>query len=115
MKQKKSLLALTLVFALIFTSFAGVGNAEAKNSKQIKRYKTSKPVKTKISKNVQDRSGKKEQTHPAPERTGCELFIEQTDSKNSIIEEKILDILKDMNFKTISASKIGRALCRERV
>ena len=31
------------------------------------------------------------------------LFIEQTDSKNSIIEEKILDILKDMNFKTISA------------
>ena len=31
------------------------------------------------------------------------LFIEQADSKNSIIEEKILDILKDMNFKTISA------------
>ncbi len=31
------------------------------------------------------------------------LFIEQTDSKNAIIEEKILDILKDMNFKTISA------------
>lgn len=31
------------------------------------------------------------------------LFIEQTDSKNAITEEKILDILKDMNFKTISA------------
>ncbi len=31
------------------------------------------------------------------------LFIEQTDSKNAIIKEKILDILKDMNFKTISA------------
>ena len=31
------------------------------------------------------------------------LFIEQADSKNSIIEEKILDILKDMNFKTISS------------
>lgn len=52
MKQKKSLLALTLVFALIFTSFAGVGNAEAKNSKQMKRYKTSKSIKTKIGKNT---------------------------------------------------------------
>jgi len=31
------------------------------------------------------------------------LFIEQADSKNSIIEEKISDILKNMNFKTISA------------
>ena len=31
------------------------------------------------------------------------LFIERTDSKNAIIEDKILDILKDMNFKTISA------------
>ena len=31
------------------------------------------------------------------------LFIEQTDSKNSIVREKISDILKDMNFKTIFA------------
>lgn len=52
MKQKKSLLALTLVFALVFTSFAGVGSVEAQNSKQIKRYKTSKPVKIKIGKNT---------------------------------------------------------------
>lgn len=52
MKQKKSLLALTLVFTLVFSSFVGIGNAEAKNSKLIKRYKTSKPVKTKIGKNT---------------------------------------------------------------
>ena len=31
------------------------------------------------------------------------LFIEQDNPKNLNIEEKILDILKDMNFKTISA------------
>ena len=37
------------------------------------------------------------------EKGTVSLFIEQADSKNSIIEEKILDILKDMNFKTISA------------
>ena len=31
------------------------------------------------------------------------LFIEQTDSKNAIIEERVSDILKDMNFKILSA------------
>ena len=47
MKQKKSLLALTLVFALVFTSFVGVGNAEAKNGKLQKDVKITKPLKNK--------------------------------------------------------------------
>lgn len=47
MKQKKSLLALTLVFALVFTSFVGIGNAEAKNSKLQKDVNVTKPLKNK--------------------------------------------------------------------
>ena len=47
MKQKKSLLALTLVFALVFTSFVGIGNAEAKNGKLQKDVKVTKPLKNK--------------------------------------------------------------------
>lgn len=52
MKQKKSLLALTLVFALVFTSFVGIGNAEAKNSKLQKDVKVTKPLKNKKIKNI---------------------------------------------------------------
>lgn len=45
MKQKKSLLALSLVFALVFSGFVGVGNAEAKNNQ-----KTSTPPLRAVSK-----------------------------------------------------------------